>query len=279
MQPAAAVVRWAGMSPRFAALFLGALAAAASPAFADDRLAQARTFYNQELYELAIKEAAAAQSDHQVADEASLIVARANLERYRQTHDTTNLTAAREALRAIDASKLSADEQTELTVGLGEWLFLDDRYGAAAELFDTALARADVPADPRDRVLDWWATSMDRHAQDTPVHRLELYQRIVDRMEHELRQRPTSVAAAYWLPAAARSMGDLDRAWTAAVAGWLRARVLPSHGAALRADLDRLVQTAIIPERARELAGSPQGTSDAVDVMTAEWEHLKTEWN
>ncbi len=265
------------MWPRLAAL-LG-LILAASPAFADDRLAQARMFYNQELYELAIKSAAAVQSDRQVADEAALIVARANLERYRQTHDATNLTAARAALRAVDASKLPSDEQTELTVGLGEWLFLDERYGAAAELFDTALARPDVPDTPRDRVLDWWATSMDLHAQVTPVHRFELYQRIVDRMQGELRERPTSVAAAYWLPAAARSMGDLDRAWTAAVAGWLRARVLPAHGAALRADLDRLVQTAIIPERARELAGPSHDTTDAVAVMTAEWEHLKAEWN
>ena len=99
--------------------------------------------------------------------------------------------------------------------------------------------------------MDWWATSVDRHAQVTPLHRIELYERIVNRMDAELRAHPGSTAAAYWLPAAARSMGDLDRAWTSAIAGWLRARVTGGHGAALRADLDRLVQTAIIPERAR----------------------------
>jgi hypothetical protein len=267
------------MSRRVAAFALGLLLTA-RPAFSDDRLAQARSFYNQELYELAMKSAAAAGADRQVADEAALIVARANLERYRQTHDAANLTAARQALRGIDAAKLSENGRAELTVGLGEWLFLDERYGAAAELFDAALGRAaGLAPEARDRVLDWWATSVDRHAQVTPTHRVELYQRIVDRMEGELRDRPGSVAAAYWLAAAARSMGDLDRAWTAAVAGWLRARVLPAYGAALRADLDRLVQTAIIPERARELAGPSHDAADAVGVMTAEWEHLKGEWN
>jgi hypothetical protein len=265
---------------RLVAVAVGALLASSPAASADDRLAQARTFYNQELYELAMKSASEAEADHQVADEAALIVARANLERYRQTHDQANLTAARDALRTIDSTKLSADSRTELTVGLGEWLFLDDRPGAAAELFDAALGHADTMGPgPRDRVLDWWATSVDRHAQVTPQHRTELYGRIVDRMERELRERPDSVAAAYWLAAAARSMGDLDRAWTAAVAGWLRARVLPTRGAALRADLDRLVQTAIIPERARELSGPSHDTTDAVEVMTGEWEHLKTEWN
>ena len=65
---------------------------------------------------------------------------------------------------------------------------------------------------------------------------------------------------------------------TAAIAGWLRARVAPDKGAALRADLDWLVQTAIIPERARELSGASRDTREAVDVMAAEWEHLKSEW-
>jgi hypothetical protein len=256
-----------------------ALMGAAVPPRADDRLAEARAYYNKELFELAMKTAAAARSDQALADEASLIVARANLERYRQTHDSQNLSAARDALRAIDATRLSARGQAELTVGLGEWLFLDERYGPAAELFDSALARTDVLApNERDRVLDWWATSIDRHAQVTPLRRTDLYQRLADRMEQELRDHPTSSAATYWLPAAARSMGDLDRAWTAAVAGWLRARVSADHGVALRADLDRLVQTAIIPERAREMAGPSHDTRDAVDQMNTEWDNLKTQW-
>jgi len=267
-----------GMSSGSACVLIGLLLVA-QPASAEDHLNEARGYYNQELYELAMKSADLARADITVADEASLVLARANLERFRQTHDTANLAAAREALRGIDASKLSPRSQADLTVGLGEWLFLGERYGAAAELFDAALGRADaLGPSARDRVLDWWATSVDRHAQVTPTHRREIYHRIVERMDEELRTRPGSTAAAYWLPAAARSLGDLDRAWTAAIAGWLRARVAPDQGAALRADLDRLVQTAIIPERARELSGASRDTREAVDVMTAEWEHLKSEW-
>jgi hypothetical protein len=262
-----------------AAGVLAVLVGTAVPVEAADHLAEARAYYNQELFELAMKSASVARADETVADEASLIIARANLERYRQTHDSQNLTAARDALRVVDATKLSPRNQAELTLGLGEWLFLNERYGPAAELFDTALGRDEAfPADARDRILDWWATSVDRHAQVTPLHRTELYERIVNRMDAEVRAHPGSTAAAYWLPAAARSMGDLDRAWTSAIAGWLRARVTAEHGAALRADLDRLVQTAIIPERAREMAGPQHDTRDAVDAMNSEWENLKNQW-
>ena len=249
--------------PRLAGVLLLGLLLPSAPAGADDKLAEARAYYNQQLYELAMKSAELASGDQAAADEAGLILARANLERFRQTHDTTNLTAAREALQKVDPTRLSAPSQAEFTVGLGEWLFLDDRYGPAA----------------RDRVLDWWATSIDRHAQVTPAHRSALYQRIIDRMDEELRDHPGSTAAAYWVPAAARSLGDLDRAWTAAIAGWLRSRVGPDHGVAVRADLDRLVQTAIIPERARELSHQSHDAKDAVDVMTTEWETLKQQWN
>ncbi len=267
------------MLTRRGAMLLALLALGSSAAAADDRLAEAHQL-DQENYEMAIKAAQAAQSEPGASNEAKLVLARANLEQYRQTHDAANLTAARESLRTLDATKLSSRSRSEFTVGLGEWLFLDDRYGAAAELFDAGVASADVlgPAG-RDRILDWWATAVDRHAQVTPAHRLELYQRIVDRMESELRTRPGSVAAGYWLPAAARSLGDLDRAWQAAIAGWLRARVAPDRGETLRADLDRLVESAIIPERARELTMTGGNAKDAVAVMTAEWEHLKTSWN
>jgi hypothetical protein len=260
-------------------LFLGALALG-QPAVATAQLSEARRLYNQSSYEEAIKAAAAAQSDPASADEALLIVARANLERYRQSYDATHLTSAREALKAIHTAKLQPRSQGEYLVGLGEWLFLDDSHGAAAELFDTALGRAyDAGPDGRDRVLDWWATAMDRYAQVTPQRRSATYQRIVDRMEEELRERPESNAAAYWLPAASRSMGDLDRAWQSAIAAWLRARVAPDQGKQLRPDLDRLVETAIIPERAREMAGPGHDPKDAADVMMEEWAQLKTAWN
>lgn len=254
----------------------------AAPAGAQDEspLSQARQEYNRERFAAAIAAAGAAMEDPAVADAAAVVFARAHLERYRQTRDGSHLLEARQALRGVDTSRLDDREHAEFTVGLAEWLFLDDQFGAAAELFDAALGPDGLLDDhARDRVLDWWATSVDRHAQVTPEHRQRLYERVLERMSAELRSRPRSVAAGYWLAAASRGLGDLDRAWNAALAGWLRARSAPDHGAALRADLDRLVQTAIIPERARRLAGPKGDPSVATQAMTAEWEELKAEWN
>ena len=168
----------------------------------------------------------------------------------------------------------------EFTLALGQWLFLADKFRAAAELFDSTSTQVDSlgPA-ARDRVLDWWATAIDRQAQEDPAHRAALYQRIIERMEDELRLQPGSTAAGYWLAAAARSLGDTDRAWHAALAGYLRARVAPDRGAALRADLDRLVATAVIPERARQITSPTADVKPAIDAMTAEWEQMKALWN
>jgi hypothetical protein len=264
---------------RHLGIVVPALMAVTIPAYGADRLAAARKLYNQELYELAIKAASDARQDASVADEAALIIARANLERFRQTRDGINLTAAREALRDIDATHLSPRAHPEFTLGLAEWLFLDDRFAAAAELFDAALGAKDLDPVARDRVLDWWATSVDLLAQVDPTHRAALYSRIVERMESELRSDPGSQAAGYWLPAALRSLGDVDRAWHTSIAGYLRARVGNDRGTALRADLDRLVLAAIIPERARNAAGPAGDVRPATETMTAEWEHLKSQWS
>jgi hypothetical protein len=90
----------------------------------------------------------------------------------------------------------------------------------------------------------------------TPLHRTELYERIVNRMDAELRAHPGSTAAAYWLPAAARSMGDLDVPDVRdcrLVARPSRPSTAPRFG-----PISIGWQTAIIPERARD--GGPQHT-------------------
>ena len=70
---------------------------------------------------------------------------------------------------------------------------------------------------------------------------------------------------------AARSQGDLQSAWDAVEAGWVRASLATDRGAALRADLDRLMLVAIIPERARLLA-------QPADALKLEWERFKERW-
>ena len=212
---------------------------------------------------------------------AALVAARSLLERYRVTSEPADLGTAREHLRAIDPSALTPRERRELIVGLAEALFLEESFGAAAELFDAALTDGPGGADraERERTLDWWATSLDRYAQLKPqAERRVLYRRIADRMERESREHPGSTPAAYWLAAAARGAGELDRAWSAAIAAWLRAPMMLDRGAALRADVDRLVQTVLIPERARALALGPKEIEDARQGLQAEWDTVKKNW-
>ena len=126
--------------------------------------------------------------------------------------------------------------------------------------------------DARERVLDWWASAIDREAHPrADIERQATYQRIRDRMQEEIVTRPGSTAASYWQSAAARGQGDLQAAWDAAQAGWVRAALATDRGAALRADLDQLVMRALIPERAKALGQSP-------DTLRSEWERFKEKW-
>jgi hypothetical protein len=125
----------------------------------------------------------------------------------------------------------------------------------------------------RERVLDWWASALDRQARPRPdIERQSVYQRIRDRMRVELGRNPGSAAASYWLAAAALGQGDVQAAWDAALAGWVRGPLAPDLGAALRGDLDLLVERAIVPERSKTLALPPE-------TVLAEWEAFKEKWS
>ena len=162
--------------------------------------------------------------------------------------------------------------------GLAEVLYFDDRFGAAAELLDSVLDSSTLlGADGHQRALDWWASALDRYAQrQLPEDRDTVYARIIHRMEDETRQDPSSTAASYWLVAATRGAGDLDRSWAAAAAAWVRAVLAPDRGAALRADLDRLVTQALIPDRASRLHHHDR--RQAMATMMSEWEEFKSSW-
>jgi hypothetical protein len=254
-----------------------AFCASATLAFAADTprdpLARARTLYNNGQYEAAIAAAAQARLVAAYADSADLIAARSYLERFRDSKAADDLTNARARLARLDPQRLGGHERVEFLVGLGEALFFDGAFGAAADVFTTILAQAGaLPADGRERVLDWWASAIDREARArTEVDRQAPYQRIRDRMQEEIAARPGSTAASYWLSAAARGQGDLQAAWSAAEAGWVRAGLAPDRGAALRADLDRLVLQLLVPDRAKML-GQP------AEALRQEWERFKGKW-
>jgi hypothetical protein len=238
-----------------------------------DPLSEARQLYNQRQFDAALGAAERARLTSAVANRADLIAARAYLERFRDSAASDDLTSARERLRRVDPRRLDPLERTEFIVGTGEALFFEGSFGAAADVFETVVDSGSLlPADSRDRVLDWWAIAIDRDAWQHPeLARESAYQRIRVRMRDELTSHPDSSTAAYWLAAAARAQGDLQAAWDAVEAGWVRASLAIDRGAALRADLDRLMLVAIIPERARMLAQSADG-------LKLDWEKFKERW-
>jgi hypothetical protein len=77
--------------------------------------------------------------------------------------------------------------------------------------------------------------------------------------------------------AAARGTGDLERAWGAAVAAWLRAGFFGADGASLRADLDRFVTEVLLPERAAQLAPSADPRPTLAQLHTG-WQTFKERW-
>jgi len=254
-----------------AALAFVAPSAAASAA--EDPLAKARQLYNQRDFEGAIVAAEQARLVPSRADAADLVAARAYLERFRDTAAPDDLTNARDRLRRLNPDRFLPSERTEYLIGLGETLYFENAYGAAATVFESVLQSGELrPASARDRVLDWWATAVDHDTRPRPdMDRQAVYQRMRVRFEGELAARPGSGAAAFWLAAAARAQGDLQAAWDAAQAGWVRAPLAADHGDALRADLDRLVTRVIVPERAKVLAQPP-------DNLRGEWERFKARW-
>ena len=262
-----------------------ASASAKAPADKAPLLARARQAYNAGQFDAAIAAATEAGKTPALASSANLVLSRARLERFRAKQDAADLAGAHESLAAIEPARLSLAERRDYTVGLGIAVYFEGRPGAAAELFETLLDTP--PAAPQSSLgeqralFDWWATAVDRAAQLAPDQgRRDFYLRILNRSQTELSRDTASTAAGYWLAAAARGTGDLDRAWHAAIAAWIRSRAFADRGA-VRADLDQLVVTAIIPERARALnplSNDARDNAALVAAMRAEWEQIKSSW-
>lgn len=264
-------------------LFVAVAAMAQSKA--PDPVAQARQLYNDQKYDEAIRRASEAQATPALASPAALVIARAHLERFRASAEATDLEAARTALKTITADGLSARDRVDLMIALGESMYFDDEYGtddrfsAAAEQFEVALAHAgDLDTKSRDRLFDWWASALDRQAQqDGETGRAALYARVQRGAERELARDDGAASASYWLAAASRGVNDITRAIGAASAGWVRAGTLGPRGVTLRADLDRLMREIILPERARELSVgvSPKPT---FAILEEQWQRLTDQW-
>ncbi len=241
-------------------------------------LAKARAAYNQQQFDEAIAAALTAQKVGATADAATVVLCRAYLERYRQRANPADLAAARAQLGTVRVANLDSRDHVDFMMALGEALFFEDDFGAAAAMFesgiDSALAQG---AATGEAMLDWWGSAIERQAESLERdQRAAVFTRMRDRMTRELARNPGSAAAAYWSVVAARGAGDVLGAWDAAIAAWVRARLAAGRSAQLRADLDKLVLEGIIPDRVRALAQDKRGQAES-DLRT-EWAILKERW-
>jgi hypothetical protein len=241
-------------------------------------LARARTAYNERRFDEAIVAATMARRVAETADAASIVLVRALLERYRERADPSDLSTAREVLGTVRASALTERDRLELLLAFGEALFLEDDFGAAAEILESGIARAAVTApDLAEAMLEWWASAVERQASLLPPEpRKAQFSRLIGPMSAELARVPTSPAASYWMVVGLWGSGDVDRAWDAAVAGWVRARLAGDRAASLRADLDHLVLQGVIPDRVRHIALDQRAAAES--QLKAEWELVKERW-
>ena len=144
----------------------------------------------------------------------------------------------------------------EYLLALGQALFLEDEFGAAASLFASAVvpARALDPA-LRESFVDWWGSAVERQAD---VAGAEFRAGPVQRpracaCEPSWAAAPNPQPPSTGRPPRSGAPGDSSAAWDAAIAGWVRARLAGERSASLRADLDKLVLQGIIPDRVRLL--------------------------
>ena len=240
-------------------------------------LARARAAYNERNFDEAIAAATAARRMSETSDAAAIVLGRAHLERYRERADPSDLSAAREVLGTVRTMGLQDRDRLELLLAFGEALFLEDEFGAAAAVFESGIERAAIDPFLRESLLEWWGSAVERQASGAaPDTRRRHFSRLADRMQSELAETPTSPAASYWTVVALRGAGELQRAWDAAVAGWVRARLAGDKSPTLRADLDRVVTQGIIPDRVSDFAQDQR--EKAASQLRADWELVKERW-
>ena len=241
-------------------------------------LAEARTLYNKRQFDGAIEAAKAAQKMPATADAATVVLARAHLERYRERANPDDLSAARVALGTVRVSNLDSRDHVDFLMALGEALFFEDDYGAAATLFESGIDRAIAQGRrPARRCSSGGAARSSATPTPSSARAASTaFRRLRERMSRELARNPGSAAAAYFLvvargAAASPSRPGMPRSPAGCARGWpARAR------RTLRADLDKLVLEGIIPDRVAAL--SAERREQAESDLRGEWAVVKERW-
>ena len=247
-------------------------------------LERARALYNEGLYDDSIAAAMLAKNKPAAAPSAALIAARARLERFRKGKDPKDLATARADLVSLNPRNLAPQEAIEWQIGLGTALFLDDQPGPAADMFTSVLpsARAKISPAELEKLVEWWAATLSKVAEAlTGSARKEAYLAMRSAVREELDRNPLSRPATYWTVVSRRGTGDLDGAWNAAVAGWIRVGSQPD-AKEFRGDLERFVTQTLIPERAQLRTGQrldSRATMSEIAVMNEEWRAIAARWS
>ena len=252
-------------------------------ASAQNDLARARSFYNAGQFDEAISAATLAARRPATASSATLIVARSRLERFRRLGDPHDLVAARAELVSLNPRILGPQEAIEWQIGVGTSLFLENQIGPAAEMFSSVLqvARTQLPGVEFEKLLEWWGATLSRLAEGLSGDaRRRAYERLRTVASLELERNPLSRPATYWTVVAARGAGEIEAAWGAAVAGWIRSGSQPD-GESLKGDLERFVTQTLIPERAQARTGQrldAKPTLAEIVTLTEEWRVVTARW-
>ena len=252
-------------------------------AAAQNDLARARAFYNEGHFDEAISAATNAGRRPASAASATLIIARSRLERFRRLGDPQDLATARTELVSLNPRTLAPQEAIDWQIGVGTALFLENQIGPASEMFNSILqvARTLLSATEYDKLLEWWGATLSRLAEGmTGDGRRHAYARLHAVTKLELDRNPLSRPATYWTVVSSRGTGDLEAAWGAAVAGWIRAGDEKDSGP-LRADLERFVTQTLIPERAQARTGQrldAKNTLGEIAVLNEEWRSVTGKW-
>lgn len=254
-------------------------------ATAQNDLGRARSLYNAGQFDEAIAAATIAVRRLATAPSATLIIARSRLERFRRLGDPHDLATARAELVSLNPRMLGPQEAIEWQIGIGTALFLENQIGPAAEMFHSVLqvAQTQLPAGEYEKLFEWWGATLSRLAEGLMGDgRKQAYERLRVVARVELDRNPLSRPATYWTVVASRGAGDLEAAWSAAVAGWIRAGGQPDGGESLRADLERFVTQTLIPERAQARTGQrldAKPTLAEIATLNEEWRSVTARWD
>ena len=249
-----------------------------------DALTRAREAYNGKKFDLAIAAAREAMKSPSTANAGAVVLGRALLERHRSSFELSDLNEARDVFAEVRPAELSPRDRLDFIMGLGVALYLDGCtdgcLGAAAEFFEQAMQRTgpDHP-EQREIAFEWWANALHRQAlsAQTDEERAVVFRRILTRAEEERARRDTSTSAPFWIASAARSLGDFERAWSAAVAGWINARYQGPAGKTLRNELDRFVVEVLLPERSKALVPDADPRPQLAQLIK-QWDEIKARY-